>query len=239
MKNGQGFARRITRDNLSRFAALLKKPQRSRGGERDEDRANFAEPADPEASQAEAEFHGTSISVTLPFSRRTREPRGIGWRRRQRRQAPAGATQGSEFELIWESKPLTRRDLTIPDASGTHQTGSINLDKGRLAAEVDHRHYFRDEVFSGLTWTPTRGGAIVVATAAFQLVVRGINHGEFRLSISHTTSTTSRAYNQRNAMTRLRWGAIRSYIANEELIDRMLFLDRDVSDPARFRLRIE
>lgn len=47
---------------------------------------------------------------------------------------PAPATVGVEFELVWESKPLTRRDLTIPDAAGTHATGSVNLDKGLLGS---------------------------------------------------------------------------------------------------------
>lgn len=39
---------------------------------------------------------------------------------------------GVEFELVWESKALTRRDLTIPTAANTHATGSFNLDKGLL-----------------------------------------------------------------------------------------------------------
>jgi hypothetical protein len=60
----------------------------------------------------------------------------------------APATVGVELELVWESKPLTRRDLTIPEAKNTHATGSINLDKGLLPEEVDHRHYFRSEVLT-------------------------------------------------------------------------------------------
>jgi HKD family nuclease len=50
---------------------------------------------------------------------------------------PTPATTGVEFDLVWESKPLTRRDLTIPTAAGTHATGSINLDKGLLPDAVD------------------------------------------------------------------------------------------------------
>jgi hypothetical protein len=46
------------------------------------------------------------------------------------------AAAGVEFELVWESKPLTRRDLTIPEAPDTHATGSVNLDAGLLSDTV-------------------------------------------------------------------------------------------------------
>ena len=72
--------------------------------------------------------------------------------------APVPAALGVEFELVWESKPLTRRDLTIPDAANTHATGSVNLDKGLLPEDVDHRHYFRDDVFNQLAWAAIRAG---------------------------------------------------------------------------------
>lgn len=161
-------------------------------------------------------------------------------RRRRRGAAATGpAVPGVEVELVWESKPLTRRDLTIPTAAGTHATGSVNLDKGLLQEEVDQRHYFRDEVFEHLTWAPTRGGTVDEAYAKFQLVLKGISYGEFDLRIGHTTSTTSRTYQQSNAMTRLSWGPMREYIAREDLIGRTLALYRDRADPTRFVLEID
>jgi hypothetical protein len=152
--------------------------------------------------------------------------------------APVPATVGVEFELVWESKPLTRRDLTIPVAAGTNPTGSVNLDKGLLEAEVDHRHYFRDDVFPNLTWT-SRSSTVDEAFAKFQLVLKGISYGEFDLAIHHTNSTTSRAYEQRNAMTRLSWGPMREYISRPDLIGRTLALYRDKVDPTRFVLEID
>jgi len=107
------------------------------------------------------------------------------------------ATIGVEFELVWESKPLTRRDLTIPDSDGTHATGSVNLDKGLLPEDVDHRHYFRDDVFPHLTWA-ARSATVDEAFTKFQLVLKGISYGEFDLAIRHTNSTTSESYKQRN-----------------------------------------
>lgn len=151
---------------------------------------------------------------------------------------PVPATVGIEFELVWESKPLTRRDLTIPDAKGTHATGSVNLDKGLLPEDVDHRHYFRDDVFPHLAWA-TRSKTVDEAFTKFQLVMKGISHGEFDLAIRHTTSTTSEAYKQRNAMTRLSWGPMREYVARPDLIGRTLALYRDKVDPTRFVLEID
>ncbi len=147
---------------------------------------------------------------------------------------------GVGFEFVWESKALTERDLTIPkDTATTHPTGSINLDKGTMAAEVDHRHYFRDEVFNALTWAATKSAAVEAAHATFQLVIKGTNYGEFTLRISHTTSTDTTSYKQRNAMTRLSWGPIRKYVAQEEFIGRTVLLYRDTNDPTRFLLEID
>ena len=148
------------------------------------------------------------------------------------------ALAGTEFKLIWESKPLTRRDLTIPDEKNTNPTGSMNLDKGLLPEEVDHRHYFRDDVFYALMWK-SRSTTVDEASAKFRLIVKGINHGEFDLSIHHTISTTSKTYQQHNAMTRLSWGGMRKHVALPALINRTLFLYRDKVDPTQFTLEID
>lgn len=153
---------------------------------------------------------------------------------------PIPLVVGVEFELVWESKLLTRRDLSIPDAAGTHATGSINLDKGLLPATADQRHYFRDDVFPGLTWAATNAsGKVEQAFAKFQLVLKGISYGEFDLRIGHSTDTASRTYKQNNAMTRLSWGPMHAYIARPDLIGRTLALYRDKADSTRFVLEID
>ena len=133
---------------------------------------------------------------------------------------------------------MERRDLTIPKAAGTNPTGSINLDRGLLADGVDFRHYFRENVFANLDWQPRRA-TVDEAFAKFQLVLKGINYGEFDLAIHHTTSTTSKAYRQHNAMTRLSWGPTRVFVARPELLGRTLALCRDTVDPTRFLLEID
>jgi len=154
--------------------------------------------------------------------------------------SPVPAIVGVEFELVWESKALTRRDLTIPTGVNTHATGSVNLDKGLLEESVDHRHYFRDDVFDALTWTATNStGKVEQAFAKFQLVLKAVSYGEFDLRLAHSTGTTSRTYLQSNAMTRLSWGPMRPYVAREDLIGRTLALYRDKADHARFVLEID
>lgn len=144
------------------------------------------------------------------------------------------------WEFVWESTALTRRDLTIPEADkNTNASGSINLDKGTLAAEIDHRHYFRDEVFQKLKWTPTNSKTVEEAHANFQLVIKGVNYGEYKLRIGHTTSTDTRSYEQRNAMTRLSWGPIRKHVAKEQYINRTVSLYRDSNDPKRFLIELD
>lgn len=149
-----------------------------------------------------------------------------------------GIKAGIKLELLWASKPLTRRDLTIPTGSDTHATGSVNLDKGLLDAAVDHRHYFRDSVFSELTWL-ARSSTVDEAFAKFHLVLKGISYGEFDLAIRHTTSVTSAAYLQRNAMTRLSWGPMRVYVAHADLIGRTLSLYGDQAASSSFVLEID
>lgn len=146
---------------------------------------------------------------------------------------------GVELELVWQSKQLARRDLVIPaPGSKTNPTGSINLDKGLLDAEVDHRHYFRDEVFSALNWSP-KSSTVDEAHATFELIVKGVSYGEFGLRVAHTTSTTTRSYLQKNAMTRLSWGAARKFVATLDLIGRRMSLYRDKADPKRFVIEID
>lgn len=135
-----------------------------------------------------------------------------------------------ELELVWESKALTERDLGIPSGKNTHATGSINLDKGLLDRSVDHRHYFREEVFAALDWGPSRHSTVEEAYARFRLIVKGIERGEFQLRIGHTTSTTTKSYLQRNAMTRMSWGRTKEFVARRDLVGRTMTLYRDKAD---------
>jgi hypothetical protein len=152
---------------------------------------------------------------------------------------PIPTAAGVQFELVWESKSLTRRDLNVPDGANTNKTGSISLDKGLLPLDVDHRHYFRETIFNQLNWCATNKATTEEAYAKFHLVIKGISFGEFDLRIGHTIGMDSKAYKQNNAMTRLSWGPVKNLVGNVDLIDRTLFLFRDMADPTRFVLEID
>lgn len=150
----------------------------------------------------------------------------------------APTAPGIGMELMWISKDLTERDLTIPTGTNTNPTGSINLDKGLMAQNVDHRHYFRNNVFAGLIWGP-RNATVDEAQADFDLVLKGVYQGTFDLMIRHTTSTTSASYLQNNAMTRLSWGDMASFVKNPSLVGRAMALYRDRADPTHFMIEID
>ena len=143
------------------------------------------------------------------------------------------------LELVWKSKPLTERDLNIPSGANTHSTGSINLDKGLLEGGIDHRHYFREEVFSALPWAPLSNATVEETSAKFHLIVKGIDYGKFILRIAHTTGTESPTYQQKNAMTRLSWGLAREHVARIDLIERILSLYRSAINPTCFVIEID
>ena len=140
---------------------------------------------------------------------------------------------------VWESKPLSRRDLTIPTGANTNPTGSMGLKKGQYD-HIDQRHYFYEDVFSGLTWVPQKPGSKKFqASAKFELVIKNISYGAFELMVSHDTNTESASYKQSNMMTHLHWGAARTLIAKEDLLNRNLYLYRKDGSPPEFMIEID
>ncbi|KAK0342217.1 hypothetical protein LTR94_023084 [Friedmanniomyces endolithicus] len=127
---------------------------------------------------------------------------------------PIPKAAGVQFELVWENK-------------------------GLLPADVDHRHYFREDIFNQLSWSVTNAKTTEEAHAKFHLVIKGLSYGDFDLRIGHTMGTTSKAYKQNNAMTRLSWGPVKDYVGHADLKDRTLSLFRDLADPTRFVLEID
>ncbi|MEX2534088.1 MAG: hypothetical protein WD273_00690 [Trueperaceae bacterium] len=77
------------------------------------------------------------------------------------------------------------------------------------------------------------------AMALFQLIIRGVDYGEFELRLSHNTRTDTVAYEQRNSMTQLHWSEARSIIAREDLLDRVMRLYRDTGNKKAFVIEID
>jgi hypothetical protein len=108
--------------------------------------------------------------------------------------------------------------------------------------DIDQRYYFRDEVFSGLDWhhdTAPGKEHMERAEAQFRLIIRDVDYGVFTLRLSHNTRTDTAAYEQNNSMTQLHWGEARPLVAREDLLDRIMYLYRDETDPDLFVLEID
>jgi len=154
--------------------------------------------------------------------------------------APASVVQVPEFVLIWESRGLKERDLTIPSGGTTHRTGSMLWKKG-AAEGIDQRHFFRDEVFAGLNWQRDTGKKkhLERTEASFQIIVKGLNYGSFELELSHNTKTNTKTYKQKNSMTSLHWGAARKFVAKRDLLGRIMSLYRKEGNPPEFTIEID
>ena len=67
--------------------------------------------------------------------------------------SPIPAPNASRYVEIWKSKELVRRDINLPDSSGTNPTGSMLLKKGLY--EIDQQTYFRYTAFADYDWPRT------------------------------------------------------------------------------------
>jgi len=151
---------------------------------------------------------------------------------------PGKPIKGTKY-LVWESKPLSERDLSIPKGANTNPTGSMGFKKG-LYEDIDQRHYFYNNVFNDLKWKADAPGSKKLRTTAkFELVIKNISYGVFDLVVAHGTDTTSASYKQRNFMTQLHWGEARALIAKQDLLGRNLYLYRKDSTPPEFTIEID
>ncbi len=151
---------------------------------------------------------------------------------------PTPAATGLKY-LVWKSKPLSERDLCIPTGANTAPTGSMGLKKG-LYDHIDQRHYFYDEVFPDLTWKADAPGSKTLrAVATFELVIKNVSYGQFKLQLSHKTDTSSATYKQSNFMTQVHWGDAKPLIAKNDLLGRGLYLYRKDTTPPEFMIEID
>ncbi|KAF2518254.1 hypothetical protein E0W68_09525 [Flavobacterium salilacus subsp. salilacus] len=142
---------------------------------------------------------------------------------------------------VWKTKPLTERDLNIPTGSNTNPTGSMGFSKGALI-NIDHRHYFRDEVFENLEWslsTRKKSEHIELSTANFQIIIDGQNKGIYELKLSHNPRTDTKQYIQNNMMTNIRWGFAKDVIADRSLLGKTMTLYKNTSSEIDFVISID
>lgn len=143
-------------------------------------------------------------------------------------------------EIVWTSNPLTRRYLCIPEATGSNPTGSMLFTKGMVSG-IDQRHYFREQVFASLNWAPDPNPSkahLERSEAFFNIIVKGVCYGNYRLRLTHNSNVASKSYVQNNAMTQLHWGKALSFIAREDLIGTCLTLYRHPQNAEQFDIAI-
>jgi hypothetical protein len=190
MNPGQGFARRVTVENLANFAPLLRRP-----AEQDvpEDVANQPSdtPSDPAYQEAERQFNGSHLSFQLPFRRPATT-------RRPRRRQPASAQQprlqrspeGPRGPLVWR-KTLKASDVQRQPGN---PTGGLRLTQARFTdvngSRIDQTTYFRQDLFGTFNWIEGRSGRNRREDAfiEFDIYVGGEAWGVHRLRVSHKPS---------------------------------------------------
>ena len=141
---------------------------------------------------------------------------------------------------LWESGPLTERDLNIPKGQNTNPTGSMLFKKGTLT-NINTRHYFRDNVFTALNWSfDTRQNRTHIerTIANIKIVIKGIDYGIYKLSISHNTNSVH-LEDVKQPATQLHWGDAKALIAQDELIGKTAKLFKDITKTDLFTLIIE
>jgi len=140
---------------------------------------------------------------------------------------PSRATSAVPAQgLVWSSKELSERDLSIPTGANTNPTGSMYFKKGLLDG-IDQRTYFKDVVFAPLNWTPDPVPSrqhLLRAEADFEIIINGISNGVFTLRVTHNSLTNTATYRQNNAMTQVHWGPARPVISQPGLLDKHMSL---------------
>lgn len=147
----------------------------------------------------------------------------------------------NDLNLVWESKGLTERDLGVPTGPNTNPSGSMLLGKGQTQG-IDQKHYFRESVFSALTWHyDARHGRehIERSEAYFNIYTDGKLRGKYLLKLKHDTRIDSPSYRQNNSMTAVSWGTAKSIVSRREYLGKIAKLFRHSENPSEFTLVIE
>lgn len=148
----------------------------------------------------------------------------------------ASVTVAPDLELVWESKPLTRRSLGIPTGANSNPTGSTTLGSGTFD-DIDRVTYFRDDLFGHLNWS--LNGTIETAQQEFDLVIKGVLVGTFGMTLRHSLTIAATAYERSQSPTNLSWDEARPLVAREDLLDRTMRIWRSTEDPTEFQIEFD
>ena len=118
--------------------------------------------------------------------------------------------------------------------SGTAPTGKLRLSQSRHA--IDHRRYFRYQLFGAAHWDTTvrRGKTYDVANIEFDVKILGKHLGAMTLTVDHAPH---REANQGNVPTVLAWGQLNRVMLRTSHVGDWVVIDRDSG--GQFKLTIQ
>ena len=150
--------------------------------------------------------------------------------------AAVSATVAPNLELVWESKPLKRRSLGIPEGPNSNPTGSATLGTGTFDG-IDRVTYFRKDLFGFLQWN--LNGTVETADQDFDLVIKGVLWGTFTMTLRHSLTRAAAAVADNNSPTGLSWGNAAPLVSREDLLDRRMRIWRSTVNPTEFQVEID
>lgn len=219
---GQGFARRVTTENLESFAPLLKAQERAAAIAT---RAARRIEQSPEAKKAAGQFGGKHIALPPMPKAAINSPAG-GARvpsatpKRPSREPAVGS-------VVW------RKKLSATDAQRQpgNPTGDLRLTQARFVFSggyINHTVYFRETVFGGQRWTiESRTPLVEVAHVPFEVTVLGESLGIHTLEVSHKPTGEA---GQGNYTTGIRWGTLATRIRRANVVGKTLTLSAPGDD---------
>jgi hypothetical protein len=236
MKEGQGFAKRITSKNLERFKLFLKTRDQKDSSiapdeTQDSDATNGGE-QDPELKKLESEFDGKRISIKLPFKpppivRPKDKSKAAVAAKAAAVSAGVAAPQAAKVAfgpLIWEKPKLPKSDAQQVKA-GTHAVGGLRLTQSGFKVSgkvINQTKYFRESIFNNLNWKKIKTKPLVeTAECEFQIKVLGNDLGLHNLTIRHKPSGEA---GQGNYTTLISWQKVSGQIQKANIAGKTLRL---------------
>ena len=199
MKKGQGWAKRVTLENLSSFANYLRSEQ-----DREASQKNFAEQIKKKVSKSNAPSPFQGVPLNFP-SRFSKKPKTSGGQKKPSQSETSGGTKtsGIKGSLLWR-KRLNRSDAQ-QTSEGTNPTGCLRFTQARKdnTAVIDQTMFFRKQLFGKFDWKEIKKHPYEeAAQVPFHITIKGKALGVFDLQIRHKPSGEA---GQGNYTTSLHW----------------------------------
>ncbi|MFF4816949.1 phospholipase D-like domain-containing protein [Kitasatospora sp. NPDC001309] len=127
----------------------------------------------------------------------------------------------SDVQRRW-IKQLDNTAAQQVKSAASNPTGNLRLSQEN--ASIDHKHYFRDDFFGGLPWTPTEGkDTEQEVVVGFHTWIDGTDHDIQELRISHDPKRIS---GQGNVPTVLHWGVLAPQMRETDYVGLHISLER-------------